>query len=878
MAAAREAKRLVDVDPGRAREAAALAVRGAVRAGDQAAAALAEQALGHSLLQTAELDAAIRHLRRAATHGERAATWDVVASVRTKLAYAMVQRGRLTAALHEIDAAVDVLGGAEDTVARAQRAVIRYHAGRLDDALADYQAVIPRLRRSDDRLNLQKALVNRGVLLAARHEFTAAVADLTEADRLARLLGRDLVVGIIAEDLGFTEILRGDVPAALAHLDRAERIVVAHHGQLAPVLQDRGALLLSVGLVSEAREVAGRAVLAFRREQRQLRVPEMRLLLAQAAFADGDLAGARREATEAGREFRRQQRAGWTELAQLTALRARVATGDTKGIGAGRIESIVDALVRSGWPAATLEARLVAARLLGDTTRAHAHLRLAGAHRRRGPAVLRARAWYAEALLRADTGDRRGAATATRTGLRILDEHAAALGATDLRAHSAAHRRDLAELGLRAAIADGRPARIFAWAERGRASRLLFRPVRPPDDPELANLLVEVRQAAKALDTGVTRSTHRQVVLERRIRDHCRLHGYDAGPGRSGPVALSALRAGLGEHALVQFVQLDGSQHALTLTDGRLRWRTLGPVAATAALLERLPFALHRMARHTVRAESRVAALALLRDTAARLDALLLGPLPELADRPLVIVPTGPLHSLPWSILPSCAGRPVSVAPSATLWHETATRPHHPADGVLVAAGPNLTGAHDEAVAVAAIHDTTPLVGAAATTAVVLAGFDGAGLVHLAAHGRLSHENPLFSSLLLHDGPLVGYDLERLARLPDTVVLAACDSGRSMVLAGDELLGLGATFLTRGTAALIASVVPVPDAETAPLMVALHHGLADGQSPADALAAAQRDVPTDDLAAVAAAAGFVCLGASRSAGGEKLPITGRPSD
>jgi tetratricopeptide (TPR) repeat protein len=861
MATAREAKRLVDADPGRAREAAALAVRVARKAKDPAALALAEQALGHALLQTAEVDAAIRHLRRAATHGARAATWDVVVSVRTKLAYAMVQRGRLTAALHEIDAAVDILNGSEDTVARAQRAVIRYHVGRLDDAFADYQAVIPQLRRSDDRLNLQKALMHRGILLAERHEFTAAVADLTEADELARLMGRDLSVGIIAENLGFAETLRGDVPAALAHFDRAERILGQHHGQVAPVLQDRGDLLLSVGLVSEAREVAGRAVLAFRREQRQLKVPEMRLMLAQAAFLDGDLAGARQEATEAGREFRRQQRAGWTELAQLTALRARIAAGQTKGIRAGQIESIVDALVRSGWPAATLEARLVAARL--HTSRAHAHLRMASAHRRRGPAALRARAWYAEALLRADTGDRRGAATATRAGLRILDEHAAALGATDLRAHSAAHRRDLAELGLRAAIDSRSPTRIFEWAERGRASRLLFRPVRPPDDPTLAALLAQVRQAATALDTGATRSAHRQVALERRIRDHCRLHGYDAGPGRSGPVALAALRTGLGDHALVQFVQLDGVQHALTLADGRLRWRTLGPAGDTSALLGRLPFALHRMARQTVRVESRAAALSLLRDTAARLDALLLRPLPELADRPLVVVPTGPLHSLPWSILPSCAGRPVSVAPSATLWHETATRPQHPVDGVLVAAGPNLAGGPDEAVAVAAIHDTTPLVGAAATTAVVLAGLAGAGLVHLAAHGRLSRENPLFASLLLHDGPLVGYDLERLPRLPDTVVLAACDSGRSVVLAGDELLGLGATFIARGTAALIASVVPVPDAETTPLMVALHRGLADGQAPADALGAAQRDVPADDLAAIAAAAGFVCLGASR---------------
>ncbi|WP_244211386.1 C50 family peptidase, partial [Amycolatopsis kentuckyensis] len=54
--------------------------------------------------------------------------------------------------------------------------------------------------------------------------------------------------------------------------------------------------------------------------------------------------------------------------------------------------------------------------------------------------------------------------------------------------------------------------------------------------------------------------------------------------------------------------------------------------------------------------------------TARRLDDLLLAPLP-LGDGPLVIVPTGRLHELPWPALPGCRGRPVSLAPSAALWH-----------------------------------------------------------------------------------------------------------------------------------------------------------------------------------------------------------------
>ncbi|HEY3606114.1 MAG TPA: hypothetical protein VGL06_01375 [Pseudonocardiaceae bacterium] len=82
MDTAREAMRLADVDPGRAQEAAARAVRVARRDGDRAAEALAEQAFGHALLQCADVDTAIRHLRRAAAAGTAAASWDVVAKAR----------------------------------------------------------------------------------------------------------------------------------------------------------------------------------------------------------------------------------------------------------------------------------------------------------------------------------------------------------------------------------------------------------------------------------------------------------------------------------------------------------------------------------------------------------------------------------------------------------------------------------------------------------------------------------------------------------------------------------------------------------------------------------------------------------------------------
>src|SRR5690606_26670031 len=99
---------------------------------------------------------------------------------------------------------------------------------------------------------------------------------------------------------------------------------------------------------------------------------------------------------------------------------------------------------------------------------------------------------------------------------------------------------------------------------------------------------------------------------------------------------------------------------------------------------------------------------------------------------------------------------------------------------------------------------------------------DGAELAHFAAHCEFRADNPLFSNLQLADGPLTVYDLERLRRPPRQLVFAACESGRSAVAPGDELMGLSAAVLALGTRGLVAGVVEVPDGSTAELMLVLH--------------------------------------------------------
>jgi CHAT domain-containing protein len=74
-------------------------------------------------------------------------------------------------------------------------------------------------------------------------------------------------------------------------------------------------------------------------------------------------------------------------------------------------------------------------------------------------------------------------------------------------------------------------------------------------------------------------------------------------------------------------------------------------------------------------------------------------------------------------------------------------------------------------------------------------------------------------------------------------VLSACQSGLSAVRPGDEVMGLVAALLTLGAKSVVASVVPVEDRASEPLMAGLHQLLLAGQPPAVALAGAQSVTP-----------------------------------
>ncbi|MDP9070214.1 MAG: CHAT domain-containing protein, partial [Actinomycetota bacterium] len=812
--------------------------------------------------------------RRAVGIAERHGLATRAAEARLNLSGALALRGDSSGALREADRAVGALRGHDRNLLELQRACLLHVNGRLSEALEGYRRVLPALRRAQDRSHEATALHNRASIEFHFGALGAAEADLVRAEQLYVALGHGRDVADVRQNLALIAARRGDVPTALAWFDRVDEYFRNHGIVDGAGFRERCDTLLAARLVAEARQTADDAVRALASQGMGAFLAEARLMLSEVALLQGDVMTARSEAEKARRAFTRQGRQSFLALARHALVRARWAAGESSPALLGAARKTADALEAAGWAASALDARLVAGRIALDTNRldvARTELAKASRARRRGPVALRSRAWHAEALLRLAAGNHRGAESALRAGMRLLEHHRAAMGATELRAQASGHGTELAGLGLRLALADGKAERVLAWAERWRAGSLQLRPVRPPDDAALRDELAELRGVVTevhdaALEGRDTRRLlARQTALEESVRRRSR-HAPGLGTYHFPPApTAAALQEALGERALVELVEVEGALHAAVVADGSPTLRALGPLEEVVAELDSLRFALRRLSGGYRSAAALAAAGDALSYAAGRLDDLLLAPLGDaIGARPLVVVPTGALHALPWSVLPSCTGRALAVSPSASLWYRAAAAQQvSPAsyDRVVLVAGPELPGAVTEVSELRGRYpDARSLLGHDAAVEAVASALDGADLAHVAAHGYFRADNPLFSSLRFADGPLTVYDLEALDQAPRCLVLSACDSGLSGVRPGDELMGLAAALFALGTRSLVASVAPVPDAAVAQLMVAFHEALREGSTPADALVRAQAGC-SGSPESRAAAASFVCFGA-----------------
>jgi CHAT domain-containing protein len=228
-----------------------------------------------------------------------------------------------------------------------------------------------------------------------------------------------------------------------------------------------------------------------------------------------------------------------------------------------------------------------------------------------------------------------------------------------------------------------------------------------------------------------------------------------------------------------------------------------------------------------------------------RLYALLIEPLSLGRRKPkrLVIVPHSSLHHLPFHLLYDGSKyliekHEVVILPTASL----ATRPPPKRKpGALILAHSydgHLPYTLEEAQVVQQLFGGELYIEEAATRNTLQV--PPTQILHIASHGQHRLDQPDLSYLHLGDGQLYADDLLQQDLSYELVTLSGCETGRALVGASDEQIGLGRGFLYAGAGALLVSQWQVTDDSTTDFMQRMYRALHnDKKSKAAALREAQ---------------------------------------
>jgi CHAT domain-containing protein len=233
--------------------------------------------------------------------------------------------------------------------------------------------------------------------------------------------------------------------------------------------------------------------------------------------------------------------------------------------------------------------------------------------------------------------------------------------------------------------------------------------------------------------------------------------------------------------------------------------------------------------------------------------------LPTDPNQRVIFLPQGELFLVPFAALRDAKGKylieqhTISTAPSIhtlALTQEKAKRTSRNGK-ILVVGDPtmpkipgvtlsDLPGARAEAIAIAQLLKTTPLIGNQATKATVLQQMNQASIIHLATHGLLGTlKGDIPGAIVLapsgsDNGFLTSSEIFDLKINPDLLVLSACDTGGGDIT-GDGVIGLSRSFIAAGAPSLLVSLWAVNDDSTSALMQAFYPTLKTNPNKAQAL-------------------------------------------
>jgi tetratricopeptide (TPR) repeat protein len=893
------AEEMLDDDPGKARVLVELsaAVAGEGNAPAAVPRVLYIRAGAHSV--NGEFEEDLR-LTSAAYEGYLALGMNIEA-LRTNAGkmVALFELGRYGEALDAGQAVLDALDGKGDIEVRPTQqefdllVALVYqnigtcygHMGRYDEALDALSVAERHYRSLGATASLGEVIDNRGVTLRSLGRGSEAL----EAHEVAATIFKDADLALsyasALGNIGETYSQLGDYTRSLDAFERARRLLSSSDTLAVEhdILLDTANAYLALNLYPEA-------LAAYREAEKMLESTAVRFERAQGLWAMGStlIACARFEEAEealneAAAAFVAVENVPLLSSVMLEQASLRLARGDRVG-AVTRARRALELVSEGGWPVQQVYARLrLADLLLPDTGAAEPHL-LAARQLAEHLALPQLRYRLNERLghLRRLQGRDEEALALLEDAVdeieRLRDCVAQdAMRASFLQDKTAAYE-DLLQLRL---AQDGEESAWLAFtvAERAKSRALVDlltgvvgKEAPGSDDPELeesirslqADLNVVYGELLGGNSDGplpVPKLQARAVELEQEI-SRLRLQVAATGSPRDMfaiSMPIDGIRDRVGSDTMLLAYHVVGDRIiAFVNAGGRIRvTRDLGTVSEVNRLLHKLDVQWDRFRAGQEFAGRHVSTMERsARQVLSALYGELVGPLESHLDdakgrtMKLAIVPHGPLHRVPFHALFD-GGRylierfEISYAPSATVYSLCQERAlqDQGRTAVFGVNDPSIPFAATEARAVAGcLPGADVRIGEDATVEALLQGAPQSGGLHMACHGTFRSDNPMFSSLKLHDGWLTAADAISLNIPGALVTLSACESGRSEVIGGDEVLGLTRAFLGAGAATLVVSLWLAQDETTADLMGKWYGRMSNGGGRTAALRAAQLEI------------------------------------
>lgn len=756
--------------------------------------------------------------------------------------------------------------------ARSNRGLCLLTAGRYAEALSEYDKALNEAALLRDPLLVAQLHINRSNVLEMLGRSQSALDDLVGASRVLEATGDREDQVKVATNIGAILCRRGEFDRGLEWLDRAERAVERDTDDEFGILVETGDALMGLGAIDEAARRYSAALERLSRSPMSWLEGRAWMGVGSAAALGGDYSEARRAFRSAHDSFEASDNHPWRVWALLELGRLDGADVGSQTMALEQARRALGLTDAAQWPVQAALAHLGLADLAhGDDKERHLREARRLAQRLDLPPITqrveqRLGSYLIERGRPLEAAAHVRSAVAAAEAMRGSLHHFTLLRTFPLETFKAFD--DLVEVCL----AEGNVQDAWAATDAARSRSLLelgIRGGRRSRSPEAVAVEAElhgVYDQLMSLDEPL--AAELRVQLDRRAREleadldglEFRLAPDESTASAEQPDAVGAARPDV----TLLFRIRGGSIGVFVRTAEGIRWHPcIADEAEIALELDRLnadgrraqalvaagvelPPALHQASR------ARLAALgtALLEPFRLAVADLVANGHRSPADSEpvdLLIVAMGCLHGVPFHALIIDGADVVDlatvvVAPSLSVHEQCARRPRRTRPALLVAVSDgSIHGAAFEIDQIAAIiGDHDALREREATVDRVLLLADGAGLMHLATHGMFRAGAPLRSGVHLADGWLTAARAAELDLSGATVVLSACDTGRTLAAQGEELLGLQYGFLAAGARTVVVSLWPAHDESTVMLMADLYRRLYSGERISTALRAAQQ--------------------------------------